>query len=230
MKARSICMMLTLAAGVALSVSTAFAQPGGGGFGFGRGGGFGQADPATLLGQESVQKDLELSGDQKTQVTKLAEDTRNARRELRQSGATPEEMGKKTQEMTAANKKKVAEILQPPQTARLDEITLQYAVFFSAPGALTQDATAEKLSLTAEQKKKLADQGQANGEKIGQIFQDAGGDFQAANEKIGKLREEHKTAALGVLTAEQKEKLEKMQGKKFDVASIQLFGRPRGNQ
>jgi hypothetical protein len=222
MKSRSICLMLAVVAVAALSVSNAIAQPGGGrGFG-----GFGAPDPATLLGQESVQKELELSADQKTQVTKFSEEAREARRGMFQPGGDPQEMQKKLADMAAANKKKVAELLLPPQNARLDEIALQYGVYSAALTTIGQDATAEKLGLTADQKKKVTDLIAENGTKAREIFQDAQGDFQGAQAKI---REAQKTAAMGVLTAEQKEKLEKLQGKKFDVAGIQLF-RPRGNQ
>jgi Spy/CpxP family protein refolding chaperone len=231
MKLNSNCFALSIAALVALTASSAFAQ-GGGGKGFGGrgfGGGF-AADPTMLLGQDPVQKELELSDAQKTQLTQLADDARQARRDLFQNGGAQEDNIKKMTEMAAANKKKVAEILAPPQSARLDEIMLQYAVYAGAAGALTQDPTAEKLALTAEQKQKLTDLQTSNGEKMREIFQNAQGDFQGMQEKMGKLRDEQKTAAMDVLTSEQKEKLEKLQGKKFDVASIQLGGRRPGGK
>jgi Spy/CpxP family protein refolding chaperone len=229
MKMNLKCLMLTVAALVALVAANAFAQ--GGGKGFGRGGfGGGAVDPTMLLGQEPVQKELELSSEQKTQLTALSDEARQARRDLFQGGAAPEDMQKKMTEMAAANKKKVAEILAPPQSARLDEILLQFAVYSGAAGALSQDATAEKLGLTADQKTKLTDLQTENGKKMSEIFQNAQGDFQGMQEKMGKLREEQKTAVMGVLTAEQKEKLEKLQGAKFDVASLQVFGGRRGGK
>ena len=230
---------MMVAALVAFAASSAFAQPGGGGFGRGGFGG-GTPDPTTYLGQEPVQKELELSGEQKTKVTELADSARQARRELFQNaqggGGDFQEMQKKMTEMAEANKKKVGEILAPPQVARLDEIMLQVALSQSAPGALSQASNAEKLGLTAEQKQKIADLVQKNQEKMGELFQNAQGDFQGMQEKMTKLREEQKTDAMAVLTAEQKDKLEKLQGKKFDTASIQLrggfgggFGKKGGN-
>jgi len=225
MKLNLKCLALMVAVVTAFAASNAFAQGGGKGFGRGFGGGGFAVDPTMLLGQEPVQKELEVSDAQKTQLTQLADDARQARRDLFQGGAAPEDMQKKMTEMAAANKKKVAEILAPPQSARLDEIMLQYAVYAGAAGALSQDATAEKLGLTADQKTKLTDLQTENAKKMGEIFQNAQGDFQGMQEKMGKLRDEQKTAAMDVLTSEQKEKLEKLQGKKFDVASIQIGGR-----
>jgi len=220
-----------IAAAVALIASNVFAQPGGGGgFGGGRGG---AVDPTTLLGQEPIQKELELSADQKEKVTALADSVREARQAMFQGGGGAgggdfQEMQKKMTEMTEANKKKVAEILQPPQNARRDEIMLQLSVSQSPATALTQGNTGEKLGLTEDQKKKVADLVAKNQEKTQSLFQDAGGDFQGMQEKMTKLRDDLKNDAMAVLTPEQKEKLTKLQGKTFDVSTIQMGRGGRG--
>src|SRR5262245_9522347 len=86
MRTGMIGLKLVAAATLVLTVSAAWAQPQGQGRGFGRGFGrglFGGAtDPTTLLTQESVQKDLDLSDEQKTKVTKLSEEAQQARQEM----------------------------------------------------------------------------------------------------------------------------------------------------
>jgi len=233
------CLKLVAAATVTLTVSAALAQPQGrgrGGF-FGRG--FGATDPTTLLTQESVQKDLDLTEDQKSKATALADEAQQARRDAIQAlgfqpGQMPTEeeqqaMQKKMQELTAANKKKVADVLVPKQQERLDEIAIQYSIdggffAFAAAMALQQDDLAKKLDITDDQKHKLQ-----------QIVEDAGPKMQELGfppdpDQSAKLRTELKEKAMGVLTADQKVKLEKLEGKKFDVSTIQMrgFGRGRG--
>src|SRR4051812_21103659 len=114
MKLRSNCLMMGIAASVALIASSAFAQPPGGGFGGGGGGfgggfgggrgGFGQTDAVQLLGQEPIQKELELSDDQKTKITALADSVREARQAMFQGGGGGggdfTEIQKKMTEMT----------------------------------------------------------------------------------------------------------------------------------
>src|SRR5262245_5963204 len=221
MKTGMNCLKFVAAAALVLSASAALAQPQGFGRGFGRG--F-ATDPTMLLAQEPVQKELELSDDQKSQITKLADAANQARREMRNSGASFEEMGTKMQELTKENKKKVAEILLPPQSERLDQISLQYSLEgggFNAAGAavaLTQDDLAKKLNITDEQKTKLQEVMTQAGEKMQELG------FPPDQDQMAKLRTELKDKALAVLTPEQKDKLEKMKGKKFDTSTIQ-FGR-----
>jgi Spy/CpxP family protein refolding chaperone len=246
-------MMLVAAATVVLAASAALAQPPGGqgrgfGRGFGRGGMFGggATDPTTLLTQESVQKDLELTDDQKTKVTKLADDAQQARQELFQGlnfqpGQPPSDedmqaMQKKQDELVAQNKKKAADILMPQQQQRLDEIALQYSLEgqggFSITGtavALSQDDLSKKLGITDDQKKKLTDLQTEGQTKMQDLF---GGGGPPDQQEMAKLRTDFKDKAIAVLTADQKAKLEKMEGKKFDVTTIQVgrggFGRGRG--
>jgi len=237
------CLKLVAAATVVLTVSTAWAQPQGrgrGGF-FGRG--FGAADPTALLTQESVQKELELTDDQKSKATTLADEAQQARREaIQASGFQPGQMPseeeqqafqKKMQDLTASYKKKVADMLVPKQQERLDQITLQYSLegqTFNIAGtasALSQDDLSKKLGLSDDQKKKLEDlQGEAQ-QKAMDLFQGGGPPDQ---QEMAKLRTDFKDKAMGVLTADQKTKLESLQGKKFDVSTIQMrgFGRGRG--
>src|SRR5207244_2412072 len=89
-------LKVAVAVVVAASVSVAMAQGQGGGRGRGgRGGGFG-VNPTALLQNETVQKDLDLSDDQKAQVTKLAEEQAAQRGQGRGAG------GQAGQDPTAA--------------------------------------------------------------------------------------------------------------------------------
>jgi Spy/CpxP family protein refolding chaperone len=203
----------------------------GGGFGFGgRGGGMGN-DPTFLLSIEPVQKELELSADQKTQVQKLADDAQQARMDLFQSGASREEMQTKMQDLAKANKKKADDILLVPQRDRLDEISLQFALSMSAPSALARDDIASKLTLTDDQKTKLTAQTEENQQKMRDLFQGGGPPDQ---QEMAKMRTEQTDKAIAVLTADQKDKLEKMKGKKFDIDPMAMFrggfGGRRGGQ
>ena len=216
---------LAVVAAVVLSASALLAQgPGGRRGGFGGFGGGGAVDPSTLLAAEPVQKELELTDDQKASVTKMGDDRRTAMQELFQSQPSPEDMQKKMADMAKENKKKVADLLLPPQVKRLDEIALQFAVANGFVAALAQDDLAQKLALTDDQKSKVKDFVQENQDKTQEIFQNAQGDFQGAQEKMTKLRDELKDKAMALLTADQKTTLEKLEGKKFDVSTIQLRG------
>ncbi len=217
----AICVVATTVAAMAQGQG----QGRGRGFGgFGRGGGGFGNDPTVLLSIEPVQKELDLSADQKTQVQKLADDSRQARQDLFQSGAAPEEMQTKMQDMAKANKKKADEILLAPQRDRLDQISIQFAIQTQGPGAFTRQDIVDKLGLTAEQKDKIQALADDMQQKIMGIFQDAAGDFQAAQEKVTKLRDEQKDKAMELLTADQKTKLTALTGKEFKIDPMAMFG------
>jgi Spy/CpxP family protein refolding chaperone len=201
------------------STPAAHAQGGRGGGMFGGMGG----DPTFLLSMEPVQKELNLTAEQKTKVDDMAADNRDAMQDIFQ--LPPEERTKKLQERTTANHKKVADLLQKPQSERLDEISLQMAM--DGGGAqlatlLLRDDMAEKVSLTADQKTKLGDIVKENQKKMTDIRENNQGDFQAMGDAMMKLRAELKDKPSAALTAEQKDKLEKLQGKKFDVSQLQF--------
>src|SRR5262249_31443125 len=225
------CLKLAAAAAMVLSVSAALAQPQGRGFGRGFGaGGFG-ADVSFLVMAEPVQKELELTNDQKTKVQDLSQKLRDEGMDFFQSlqGLSQEEMQKKMQERTQANRKKVAEILLAPQMERLDEISIQVA----GAGSLTRSDVAEKLSLTDDQKKKLQETADKAQQKRMDLFQSYGGppaddqERQERQQKQQKIADEQNEQSLAVLTADQKDKFAKLKGKKFDTSTIKC-GRGRG--
>jgi hypothetical protein len=225
------CLMAVVAV---MSASSALAQGQGqgggrfGGMGGGFGGGFGGGggDPSFLLMAPSVQTELTLSDDQKTSLQKLQQDMMASGRDFFQQmqGLSQEERQKKVQERAKENRKKIAEILLPQQMDRLDEISLQQ----SGAGALSRDDVADKLALTDDQKGKLKDLADDTRQKIMDTF--SGGppqddqERQEMQKKVTEIRTQQSDKALAILTDEQKSKFEKMQGKKFDLASIQFPG------
>jgi Spy/CpxP family protein refolding chaperone len=225
MKISTNCLKTAVAMVVAATATAALAQgPGGGRGGFGGGGRFN--DPTFLLGAEQVQKELELSDEQKTSVQKLVDDNRQAMMDLRNSGASFQDVGDKMQERAKDNKKKVDDLLLPPQRERLEQIGLQIA----GANALSRSDVAEKLGLSDDQKSKLKELADDAQEKRMALFSSGPpADQQEMQDRIQKAQKisgDQKDKAMAVLTAEQKDKLEKMQGKKFELDLSQMM--PRG--
>jgi hypothetical protein len=213
------CFKAAVAAIVVTTVAAALAQGPGGG----RGMGGRTNDPTFLLGTEQVQKELDLQDEQKTAVQKLADDNQQAIMDLRNSGASFQEMGEKMQARAKENKKKVYEILLPPQRERLDQIVLQVA----GAQALGRPEVAEKLGLSDDQKTKLQGLADAAQQKRMDLFS-AGPpadqqEMQDRMQKMQKISADQKDKAMEMLSAEQKDKFEKMQGKKFDFDPMQMF-------
>jgi len=198
-----------------LAVATsAFAQ-GRGGFRGGPGG-----NQLGLLSQEPIQKELNLTAEQKSSIAKLSEEEGNLSREERR------------QKMSEI-RKQVTDLLSPEQKERLDQIGLQLA----GARALVRPEVADKLGLSEEQK-----------DKLNELFPFRGGGFRGGpggappEGNAGKAgggqgantahlsREELNTKAMEILTADQREKFEQMKGKKigFDPAKLSGFGRGPG--
>ncbi len=180
-------------------------------------------DPTFLISMEPVQKELTLTEEQKSKVGDMGQANRDAMGDLRD--ALPEERIKKLQERATTNRKKITEFLQKPQMERLDEISLQWAMDsggMSLVGALMRPDVAEKIDLSADQKKTLDDMTKDNQKKMQEIRDNNQGDFQGMFEAMNKLRGEQKEKTMAALTADQKTKLEKLEGKKFDVSQLQF--------
>jgi Spy/CpxP family protein refolding chaperone len=217
-----------------LSTSSALAQRG---MGRGMFGGMGN-DPSFLLFAEPVQKELELTDDQKSSVQKYQQDMMAEMGNMRGQfqGMSPEERQAKMAEIGKDHRKKIADILLQPQMDRLDEISLQWGMQQGAAGTLSRDDIATKLTLTDDQKSKLKDIGDESQAKVMELFSNGPpADDQERQDRQKKMQEfgtEQKDKSLAVLTDEQKTKLEKLKGKTFDLSGIQMpgrgFGRGRG--
>jgi Spy/CpxP family protein refolding chaperone len=209
-----------------------------------RGGGFGRgqtSDPLSLAGQAAVQKELEFTPEQVEKVTKISEAASEERRsefqKLIPAGTNFRNLSDADrQKLTEANRalqakfgEQLTEILKPEQLQRLKEISLQA----SGAAVLERDEITKALELSKAQQDKLAILGAEYGlkqrELFGQGAAGGGGDPQERAQQIRKLGAEHTAKALEILTADQRQKFQGMQGKPFDLSQLQRGGgRPAG--
>jgi Spy/CpxP family protein refolding chaperone len=186
------------------------------GRGFGRGGGFG-ITKAALLGNENVQKELEIVADQKEQIAAIVEEARQGRRGGRGgqdlSDEEREKLRKERADRATAIDKKIDAVLVAQQKTRLNEIYVQAlgTMAFSTP------EIAKELGIGEDLQEKIADARR-------QAFQDAA---DAGPEGFAKARAESEKAVLALLSADQKAKFGKMKGKpvSFDLTTIGRGGR-----
>lgn len=209
-------------------------RPGGivlGGFGGGPGGPGGGLGEGMLLSNEQVQKELELTTEQVADLGKLRESQQTQMREsfsgLRdlseeERRAKFEELRPKLEAAQKESREKLLEILLPHQQERLKQISLQ----LRGPAAIDDPEVASELKITDEQKEKLASTRETLREKMQALFREGAGG-EGMREKFQALRKENEEALLGVLTAEQRERLEKLKGEKFELDMSQ-FGRGPG--
>jgi hypothetical protein len=207
---RRLSLWLLAAAAVAVLASPALAQRGRGGF---------RMPTLMLLNQESVQKELKLSKEQTKKVKAAAAKQMEAFQGLRD--VDEEERPKKIQEIMKEGDKAVKDILKKDQAKRFKQITLQV----QGPQAFADDAVAKELKLTADQKKKIKTLLSDAQEKRQEAFQDAAGDFQAAQKKVAEINKETTEKVMKELTDDQKTTWKKMIGKKFEGKLS--FGPPR---
>jgi len=212
------------------------------GFGMGSMGGMGGfgASPAMMWGQllrvEKVQKELELVSEQKDKLKEIAEKAaarmrdsgavfsklRDASEEERKAAIT--EYGNKARAQAEQLKKDLEEVLLPHQIERLKQIALQ----IQGLRALQDKEVQDTLGITEEQKEKMKSLNDGMMEKFRGMMGRRGDESerQAQREKMQELRKEYESKTLDVLTADQKEKFEKMKGPKFDLDMSELM--PRG--
>ncbi|HEV3340606.1 MAG TPA: hypothetical protein VG125_09620 [Pirellulales bacterium] len=131
-------------------------------------------------------------------------------------GVSQEERQKKMEEIQAKTRTaidQVNKVLSKEQNERLDQIVLQAR----GASALTDEKVAADLKITDAQRQKLQDIQQQTMQK----FRDSQGD----QEKIGEIRKTSREQSLAVLTEEQRQQFEKMQGAKIELPANFGFGR-----
>ncbi|WP_406697168.1 hypothetical protein V5E97_39880 [Singulisphaera sp. Ch08] len=200
-------MALTLGAAVVIT-TPAQAQ-------FGRGGGFGFTG-YSLLSNKSVQQELKLEGDQAEKVSKIVNEISAKTREKLQDIPQDEQREKGAELRRAAEEETKAAVkgdLKAEQITRLEQIIRQTQGLF----AFADPTTAEKLSLTDDQKSKFRELVRENGEKMREIRQNAGDDRQAAMEKLRELRKESLEKVHAALTDDQKKAWKELTGEPFEV-------------
>jgi Spy/CpxP family protein refolding chaperone len=208
---------------VGLVVASSQAQPQRGG----RGGGGGQgmmANPVMLLSQPSVQKELNISAEQKQQLQEAAAKLRQAP-PPDFSNLSPSDRAEKMQEMAREGERTAAKILHRDQMKRLKEISLQVR----GAGAFNDPEIAKALDLTDEQKEKIKT---TLSESRGQRPQVAPGtDPQATRKHFEEMRKANLDKVMNVLTADQKTKWKEMTGEPFKGEITPIGGiRARRNQ
>jgi len=219
--------LISTALVVMLAVASAQAQPRGS-----RGQGMMQPGGGGMLGLlhfEKVQTELALTDEQKAQLKEVTQGIQGVEQIERSELSTlnPEERRAKIQEMRkeahekmAEAQKRVAEILKPDQFERLTQIWIQR----EGVAALGDPEIAQALGLTKEQKEKLVAIHEGAREQLSPATT-----REERLEKMKQVRKEVEEKAEQVLTQEQRDKLEQLKGKKFDVDFSTLRPQRRGS-
>jgi Spy/CpxP family protein refolding chaperone len=206
-----------------------FGQQGGqGGLGR-RGQGFGMMGGAgmmsgMLLQRPDVQRELNLTEQQKSQIRQMQENQRTAMQELR--NLPPEQRRQKMLELRQKNDP--VSVLNESQKKRLREIELQAM----GPSAFLQDDVANELKLTQEQRSRLQGILMQQMQQLREQFQGGGfGQGQGA-QNFQQMRDQMEKQMLEVLTPAQRQQWQQMQGKpfQFEGGRPMPWGGGRGGQ
>lgn len=225
----------------------------GGGFGGTRGGG---TSLLGLCGIEAVQKEIDLVDEQKADLDKLRTAQREARgnrtggtdfralRELpeEERNAKMAELREKSAADRAKREKeesvKVAEILLPPQLARVKEIRIQ----LMGLRALADKEVIAKLQITTAQQKQITEIPEKAREESREKMREAFSNvrdlsreertklFTDFREKAETQQKETDTKVLAVLSAKQKTEFTAIKGKPFKMPERQTRSRTGGTR
>ncbi len=187
------------------------------------------AMPIFLLGSPKVQKELGLSEEQKAKLKDLAA---NYFREIRQrmgdlrdlpEQQRMEELAKAQKKIHAEGRglcKKIDEVLSSYQRERFKQVLLQVR----GVTALGDKDIAAALALTEQQKQGLKAVGDSAREKLADLRRQRGDlEWQQVREKAQAIQRESTEKALALLTREQKERFEEMQGPVLDLDLLGLM-------
>jgi Spy/CpxP family protein refolding chaperone len=180
--------------------------------------GFGRMTGANIAGmllqRPDVQRELNLTEQQKNQIQQIQESMRQAMQELR--NAPPQERRQKMEELRQRHDP--TKMLNEAQKKRLRELELQAL----GPTAFLQPQVADTLKLTQEQRARLQGIVMQQIQQLREQFQSGGfGQGQGA-QNLQQLREQAEKQMLEVLTPAQREQWQQMQGKPFQFEG----GRP----
>ena len=166
---------------------------------------------AQLLTMDAVQKDLNLTDEQKANVKQINETVTTGRKKL--FAEVTKESGERGAKIAELNKKAAADIatlLDETQRKRLQEIVLQV----NGAAEITKKEIREALQLTAEQDAKLKEVRRANLKARQEALANFEGDRMAKMVELQKAADEK---LLAVLTPEQRKKFAELQGKKIEL-------------
>ena len=205
---------LTVVAIFAMASPT-IAQPGGGRGGPGGRGGFGGpggGGVSGLLMSQDVRDELEISEEQLGDLRAMGEEMRDQMRSMfaGMRDLPPEErrerfesMRDQMQDVRAEAEERLGDILLPHQMERLREINVQQQVRRGGLGGALRGELGEELGITEDQREQLVTRAQ----ELQQEMQ----------EKIEKMRKDAQEELMGMLTSDQRSKLESMMGTEFDL-------------
>lgn len=183
-------------------------------------GGPGGRGPGSMLLNENVQKELNLSEDQVKKIKEAAEKVQASHKEeLDALGKADRSEGREKRQslfrtMSQETDKQVKEILTPEQQTRYEEIRLQ----MRGARAFEDAEVQSKLKLTDEQKSSIKTILEDSAKEMRSIRESAGEDRQAIGQKMMALRKETMEKITGVLNDEQKKTWTKLTGKHFDFS------------
>jgi SAM-dependent methyltransferase len=178
-----------------------------------------------LLRIEAVQKDLKLSTEEVAKVTELGEKLRTEMREksaaLREIEDREQRRAKRaelTRELDSKARELLRDVLPREKMRRLYQIRLQVR---PAVDSLSNPRIARRLQLTTEQQQKLAQIGKDLAAKQSELRGGMRGAPQGSRaklmQKLRRIRSDADAQALALLTADQKEAFQKMQGEKIEL-------------
>jgi hypothetical protein len=225
-----IAKLCALGATIFAVAAPAFAQGPGGGFRGGRGG-FG--GPGMLLRMPEVQKELKLEAAQTDLLNQFNQESREKGQAMFQElqNASPEERQKRMEAFRLDQEKKLGEILDAKQMARLKQLELQQ----QGNRALGRKEVADTLKLTPDQRQRIQAAMDGEREAMRAMFQgfQGGQDMtqeqrQEAFKKFGEVRTATDTKLAAILTPAQKTQFTSMQGPAFKFPEFRGFGGRRG--
>jgi uncharacterized protein YgfB (UPF0149 family) len=172
---------------------------------------------AQLAALPDVQTELKLDDEQKTIVTEVNDQLRQERRDLLGTGFDGwSAIQGRMEQLNSEASKKVNDALKPEQRTRLQQISIQQ----NGPRSLQDADVVAELGLSDEQKTKLVEAVSENTKAFESGF--GGGDRESWRQQAGELADQADERLMGVLTDEQKTKLEQLKGEPFDIDMSQF--------
>lgn len=180
-------------------------------------GGGGMIPPAFLLARDDVQRDLQLSSDQRSRLDAFREESMQKMREtmMNNQGGDREAMRGIFQKMQTEADQRVKEILTADQMKRLGEIRIQMAGSRAAMDPEVQ----KQLGITAAQRTRLTTLQRGHGDAQRSVMERArGGEIEWSQVREISQRNDKalETEIDKVLSQAQKAKLKEMGGKPFE--------------
>ena len=192
--------------GLAVLPAAAWAQPAAA-RGAGQGGVIARS---MLVRQETVQKELGITAEQKAKLDAALPAARGGGANVREMSEEERRTWREERRARVAEDDgKLGSILDAKQAARLEQIRVQAL----GGGVLMDPAIAKTLGITEDQREKFRTAMQ-------RLRDEADGDAPA-----GGMRERMTATAMEILTPDQRSKLDGLRGPAFDVKSLQLRGR-----